>query len=139
MKQKKVGVVVKGCDSRTIVQYMQEALIDRERVVVIGVPCKGVVSVKKVLNKVSHQPIVDVKFNEGDTITVKTPAVRRRCPSLNVAPGKCGTCHYPTPVIHDRLVGEVSGLIMRRKTCTKMWKNSRQNLRGAQGILGTGI
>lgn len=106
LKQKKVGVVVKGCDSRTVVQYMQEALIDRERVVVIGVPCTGVVSVKKVLDRVGHQPIVDVVFNEGDIITVKTPAGEETMPISEVLPGKCKTCQYPTPVIHDRLVGE---------------------------------
>jgi formate dehydrogenase subunit beta len=45
LKKKKVAVVVKGCDSRTIVQFMQEGLINRENVVIIGIPCNGVISV----------------------------------------------------------------------------------------------
>jgi formate dehydrogenase subunit beta len=45
-QKKKVAVAVKGCDSRTIVQFMQEGLIDRNNVVIIGIPCRGVVSVK---------------------------------------------------------------------------------------------
>ncbi len=54
---KKVAVVVKGCDSRTIVQLMQEGLIDRNNVVTIGIPCKGIVSVKKVLKAINYQPV----------------------------------------------------------------------------------
>jgi coenzyme F420-reducing hydrogenase beta subunit len=47
-QKKKVAVAVKGCDSRTIVQYMQEGLIDRNNVVIVGIPCKGIVSKKKI-------------------------------------------------------------------------------------------
>lgn len=104
--KKKVGVVVKGCDSRTIVQYMQEGLIDRSKVVIIGIPCTGVISVKKVLEKVNHQLIEDVTFGEGDTIIVKTPSGETEMSVSDVSPDKCATCLYPTPVIYDHLTGE---------------------------------
>ncbi len=118
--KKKVGVVVKGCDSRTIVQYMQEGLINREKVVVIGIPCTGIVSVKKVLNKINHQPIVDVTFNDGNTITVKTPTGEEKLSISDVSPDKCGTCLYPTPVIHDHLVGDP---IQSGKTLEDVYKD----------------
>ena len=35
-KGKKVGIVVKGCDSRGVVELLQENLINREDVVVFG-------------------------------------------------------------------------------------------------------
>ncbi|NLW36676.1 4Fe-4S dicluster domain-containing protein [Syntrophorhabdus aromaticivorans] len=104
--KKKVGVVVKGCDSRTIVQYMQEGLINRENVVVIGIPCTGIVSVKKVLSKINHQPIVDVIFGDGSTVIVKTQAGEEKLSISDVSPDKCRTCLYPTPVIHDHLAGD---------------------------------
>jgi ferredoxin len=104
--KKKVGVVVKGCDSRTIVQYMQEGLIDRSKVVVIGIPCTGVVSVKKVLNKVNHQPIEDVVFGEEGTILVKTPAGETKLSISEISPDKCSTCLYPTPVVYDHLAAD---------------------------------
>jgi formate dehydrogenase (coenzyme F420) beta subunit len=105
LKNKKVAVVVKGCDSRTVVQYMQEKLIDREKVVVIGVPCSGVVSVRKVLNKVNHQPVLDVKL-AGDEIAVTTSAGEQKFSIREVAPDKCGTCLYPTPIVYDHLAGD---------------------------------
>jgi formate dehydrogenase subunit beta len=104
--KKKVGVVVKGCDSRTIVQFMQEGLIDRNKVTVIGIPCTGVVSVKKVLEIVDHQPIEDVTFDENGTIVVKTPMGETKLAIADVSPDKCSTCLYPTPVVYDHLAAE---------------------------------
>ena len=104
--KKKVGILVKGCDSRTIVQYMQEGLIDRNNVVIIGVPCTGVISVKKVLEKINHQVIEDMTFQENDTIVVKTASGETTMSLSDVSPDKCRTCLYPTPVLHDHLVGE---------------------------------
>jgi len=104
--KKKVGILVKGCDSRTIVQYMQEGLIDRNNVVIIGVPCTGVISVKKVLEKINHQVIEDVTFQANDTIVVKTASGETTMSLSDVSPDKCRTCLYPTPVLHDHLVGE---------------------------------
>ncbi len=105
MKKKKVAVAAKGCDSRTIVQFMQEGLIDRNNVVIIGIPCKGVVSVKKVLKAIDYQPIEDVKVT-GDTVVIKTPKGEKTLKVSDVWPDKCATCQYPTPVIYDFLVGD---------------------------------
>ncbi len=104
--KKKVGIVVKGCDSRTIVQYMQEGLIDRDKVTVIGIPCSGIVSVKRVLEKVNHQPIEDLSFGNDGTIIVKTPSEEMQLSLADVCPDKCSTCLYPTPVVYDHLAGD---------------------------------
>jgi len=103
--KKKVAVVVKGCDSRTIVQFMEEGLIDRNNVVIIGIPCRGVVSVKKVLRAVDFQPIEDVKCVD-DTVIVKTASGEKTLKVSDVWPDKCATCQYPTPVIYDYLIGD---------------------------------
>jgi len=102
---KKIAVIVKGCDSRTIIQYMQETLINRDNVVVIGIPCTGVISVKKVLKAVDHQPVETVSF-EGNNIVVKTPAGQKTLSVPDVSPDKCKTCQYPTPLVYDHLVGD---------------------------------
>ena len=104
-QKKKVAVVVKGCDSRTIVQFLEEGLIERENVVIIGIPCRGVVSVKKVQKAVDYAPIEDVKC-QGDTVIVKTAKGETTLKVADVCPDKCTTCQYPTPVIYDHLVGD---------------------------------
>ncbi|HUJ67908.1 MAG TPA: 4Fe-4S dicluster domain-containing protein [Syntrophorhabdales bacterium] len=104
-KNKKTGVVVKGCDSRTIVQFLQEGLVKRENLVIIGVPCTGVVSAKKLARALDHQTVEDVRF-EGETVIARTPRGEKRLALADVTPDKCRTCRYPTPLIYDVLVGE---------------------------------
>jgi formate dehydrogenase (coenzyme F420) beta subunit len=104
-KKKKTAVVVKGCDSRTIAQFLQEGLIDRENVRIIGVPCKGVVSTKKVMRAVDFQPVESVAF-DGDSMIVKTSKGEKKLALSEVSPDKCKTCQYPTPVVYDVLVGD---------------------------------
>jgi formate dehydrogenase (coenzyme F420) beta subunit len=103
--KKKVAVLVKGCDSRTIIQYMQEALIKRENVTIIGLPCKGVVSVKKVLKELGNEPVEEITFEEGKVL-VKTAKGVKTFSLDQVCPDKCKSCQYPTPLVYDHLVGE---------------------------------
>jgi formate dehydrogenase (coenzyme F420) beta subunit len=94
-QKKKVAVAVKGCDSRTIVQFIQEGLIDRNNVVIIGIPCRGVVSVKKVLKTIDFQPIENVTCTDGKVV-VKTPEGETTLNVSDVWPDKCKSCQYPT-------------------------------------------
>lgn len=105
LKNKKVGVVVKGCDSRTIVQFLQEGLIKRENVVIIGVPCRGVISAKKLARKIDHETVLSVAL-EDDGVAVKTPKGETRVAVSDIWADKCRTCQYPTPLVHDALIGE---------------------------------
>ncbi len=106
LKRKKVGVIVKGCDSRTIVQYMQEGLINREYVKIIGIPCSGVISVKKLMKAVDFANIEDVTFEKNGNVTVKTEKESKTFSLMDIAPDKCKTCQYPTPIVYDILIGE---------------------------------
>lgn len=104
-KNKKIAVIVKGCDSRTVNQYLQENLINRENTVIIGIPCSGVISVKKVLKGLGDQPIEAVS-GDGDKITVTTSQGDKALSLSEVSPDKCRTCQYPTPLIYDHLAGD---------------------------------
>ncbi len=42
-RKEKIAVIAKGCDSRNIVNHIIENKISREQLVIIGVPCKGMV------------------------------------------------------------------------------------------------
>jgi ferredoxin len=107
---RKVGVVVKGCDARAIVQIIQEKGLDRDKVVIIGIPCAGVVDPKKIEakfpGKVENMDVTDDKDNFIVTIDGKTHKV----PKNELMPDKCKTCEYPTPVLYDILIGkEIKG------------------------------
>jgi len=104
-KKKKTGVLVKGCDSRTIVQFLEEGLIERENIVIIGVPCRGVASTKKLSRALNHRQVESLRF-EGEVIVAKTSEGEKRLSLTDVFPDKCRTCQYPTPLVYDVLVGE---------------------------------
>jgi formate dehydrogenase (coenzyme F420) beta subunit len=104
-QKKRTGVVVKGCDSRTILQLLQEGLIKRENIVIIGVPCRGVVSMKKVMRAVDFQPVESVSFDDK-SITVKTAKGETKLALSDVSPDKCKSCQYPTPLIYDVLIDD---------------------------------
>ncbi len=106
LKKKKMGIVVKGCDSRAIIQYMQENLINRDNVIIIGVPCTGVVSVNKVLKAVGHEPVLGVKAEGSGKVVVKTASGEKALSLTEACPDKCTTCQYPTPLIFDHLVAD---------------------------------
>lgn len=46
-RKEKIAVIAKGCDSRNIVNHIIENKISREQLVIIGVPCKGMVDKNK--------------------------------------------------------------------------------------------
>ena len=107
LKGKKVGVVVKGCDSRTVIQLLQEGLIERDNVYVIGIPCGGTVSVRKALAAIGNKKVLSVSF-AGDAMHVTTESGEKRIPLIDILRDKCTACRYPAPLIHDALAGEAA-------------------------------
>ncbi len=103
---RKVGVVVKGCDSRAIVQIIQEKGLDRDKVVIIGIPCTGVVDPNKIEAKFPGQvKNVDVK-DDNDKFVITIDGKTHKIAKDELMPDKCKTCEYPTPVLYDILVGK---------------------------------
>lgn len=85
-KDKKVAVILKGCDSKSIVVFLQEKQINKENVKIIGVPCCGIFDedlIDKTVDYNSH-PADNIKF------------VRERCL----------VCENHNPVIYDILVDD---------------------------------
>jgi formate dehydrogenase (coenzyme F420) beta subunit len=101
----KTGVVLKGCDSRTVMQYLQEGLIKRDDFFIIGIPCSGVVSSKKIMQAMGQQVVEKIKV-EDEKVIVKTSKGETTLALSDVAPDKCKSCQYPTPLIYDVLLGE---------------------------------
>ena len=47
-RKEKIGIIAKGCDSRNIVTHILENKIKREQLVIIGVPCKGMIDKRNI-------------------------------------------------------------------------------------------
>jgi len=105
LKGRKVGIVIKGCDSRSVVQLLQEGLINRDDLVIFGIPCRGVVDMAKIKARMDISQIKSVAFTEK-AIVIVTPKGRREIPLEEVMAAKCLSCQYPTPLVYDHLAGD---------------------------------
>ncbi len=112
-KGHKVGIVVKGCDSRSVVQLIAEGLIKREDVVIIGFPCNGVVDVMKIAKKLGEElepGMVSAASVANGKVTVTVKGKTQEMPLAEVMADKCGYCQYPNAVLSDVFVGsEIEG------------------------------
>ncbi len=103
-RKEKVAVVAKGCDSRNIVTHIIENKIKRDQVVVIGVPCTGMIDKRKITGMVAGE-ILDVSETEN-TIKIKTAAAETLFEKTEVLQQNCALCIHRNPVIHDEMVAD---------------------------------
>ena len=103
-RKEKIGIVAKGCDTRNIVTHIVENKISREQLVVIGVPCKGMIDKHKIATLFGDE-IQDVTEN-GEKILVTTGGKETTLNKSDVLQKNCAVCTHPNPVIHDELVAE---------------------------------
>lgn len=104
-KGKKIGVVVKGCDSRSIVELLQEKLIDRDDVTIFSIPCEGTLDMGRV-NAVlgRYTKIDDVRYDDASVTIVADGKEHRFC-MTEFAQGKCYSCTTPGAVLADTRFG----------------------------------
>ncbi len=101
----KVAILATGCWSRNIVVQTQENQVPRNRVVVMGVGSRGMVSRRKVEALFSGREILAVE--EGDHELVLhgadfTETINR----WGVVRDNCQTCTHPDPVLVDVRIGD---------------------------------
>lgn len=112
LKGKKVGVVVKGCDSRSVVELLQENLIERGNVKVFSMPCSGVVDLAKVRNALEAKGVspgrITAVEEKGNSIDVTADGKSCSFPLAEVAADKCSRCRYPNALLSDHFIGEAA-------------------------------
>jgi ferredoxin len=103
---RKVALMVKGCDSRAVVQQLVEQGVNRDGLVVIGCPCQGVVDLAKVEEKFpAGLQQVGARWDDGK-IAFTFPDGDKAVPREEVLADKCLTCRYPNPVLTDVMLWE---------------------------------
>ncbi len=105
LKGKKVGIVVKGCDSKAVVQLLRENLLDRENIVIFGFGCDGVVSLKRLAKTVDGLESVRSVEKKGDRLVIETESGVRDLAFDDVCATKCLDCAHPNAVESDHFAG----------------------------------
>ena len=103
-RTEKIGIIAKGCDSRNIVTHIIENKIKREQLVIIGVPCQGMID-KRRINAMFDAEITEV--TEADNkITVTGRGFEKLLDKGEVLQQNCALCIHRNPVEYDELVAE---------------------------------
>lgn len=105
----KAAIVAKGCDSRSIVSLIQDHKVARENIVIIGVPCEGLIDLNKVQQLMDKErDEIDDITREGDKVMVTAGNENKEFPLKDVLFEHCLSCEVPTPKEYDILLGEPS-------------------------------
>ena len=101
-----VGVVLKGCDTRSVVTLIQERQVPREKLVLVGVACSGIVDRRKAERALGeHEALGAGEDIQGNIHAVVDDGTEVTLPREQLIADACVECRSPTPAIHDALLG----------------------------------
>jgi formate dehydrogenase (coenzyme F420) beta subunit len=104
-RKEKMALVAKGCDSRAVVELIKENQLSRDQVIVIGVPCRGMVDRLRLEASAAPRPILEMEEKE-ELLLLKGSDFEEAVPRSDFLCDSCRTCTHPNPVLADVLVGE---------------------------------
>lgn len=105
-KDRKVGIVAKPCDVRSIVQLIIEKQVKRENLYIIGLGCKGVVDAEALDGRdFRMQDVTALEWGDGG---LKVTAATAECtlPRAECLRAMCELCTKRTPAMSDVELGE---------------------------------
>jgi ferredoxin len=105
----RIGIVAKGCDSRSIVSLIQDNKVAREDVVILGIPCPGIIDLSKVEKLIGKdRDELEAISREGDKVVITADGKRSEFPITEILFDNCLGCELPTPQEYDILLGELT-------------------------------
>ena len=105
-RDRKVGVVAKPCDIRSIITLIREKQLKRENVFIIGLGCGGVVDARNLEGQnVRLQDVTSLEWAD-DGLTVTTASGTLSLPTADCLRDQCKRCDQRTPAISDVTLGE---------------------------------
>ncbi len=105
-KGRKIGVVVKGCDGKGLIELLAENLISRDDVRIFGMGCNGTVDEGRILAKLPENAAVTAARGHGATLTVTAGGKEYDLPMHDIAQDKCRLCTNPNAPLHDVFAGK---------------------------------
>ncbi len=104
----RIGIAAKACDLRSIVALVKERQVRRESLVVVGVPCRGMIDTRKVEAAVEASAggeVVGHEEADGDMLAVSTrDAGTLSFPREQILQDCCLECRHPMPEGADVMI-----------------------------------
>ena len=103
--KEKVAVIAKRCDCRSIVNHIAEGKVKREDVVIIGVPCTGMVD-RHIITTCFDSEIDEVVEKDDGTIVVQGDEGEKQYQKAELLRQNCKVCIQRNPVLYDEIVAD---------------------------------
>ena len=104
-KDRKVAIVVKGCDSRSLAGLLQEKQVVREKLVVIGAPCAGVLDPRALSRLIGCDSPASAGL-EGGHVRAVCGGTEKVVPLKDVIYPACRQCPLHNPLLADYLIAD---------------------------------
>jgi len=104
LSQFKVGLVVKGCDSRSIIALSLEKRFKPDQLFLIGVPCQRMVDRRRVKKAVKGEILR--AHEQGDQIMVEGEDFKTALKRDDFLYPSCRMCTHRTPIQANVLIGD---------------------------------
>ncbi len=105
-----IGVVVKPCDSKTLVELIKENIVPRERVRIVGVLSESSVDPEKLQRFITQVPPENrnsiTYIDVGDDFIMRYDGGELTVPKVDLEFDKCKVCITHKPVIQDVMLGK---------------------------------
>ena len=101
----KIGIVAKGCDSRSIVGLLKEKQFSRENIVIVGVPCHGMVDLIKIETLLNGDILISGEERSDGILSIMTREGKEKDIVFDdVIMDACLECRLPSPKDTDVLI-----------------------------------
>lgn len=104
-RDERIAIIAKGCDGRTVVELMKENQVLRDQVVIVGVPCQGMVDRDRIEAELDGKTILEAQ-ERGDEILLKGADFEETFNRQAFLHASCKACRHPNPPVWDISVGE---------------------------------
>ncbi|MCR4666355.1 MAG: hydrogenase iron-sulfur subunit [Desulfovibrio sp.] len=105
LKGRKVGIVVKGCDGRSVVELLQEKLISREDVEIFAVACHGTFDTGRIDQALGRYQHLESVRMDGKELRITCDGRERHFSLENDSSTKCLHCKTPLSPLSDHSFG----------------------------------
>lgn len=102
----RVGILAKGCDSRSIVGLIKAKQIPRDKLHVIGVHCEGMIDRHKVAREVGGGEISEAEVDGEFVQATGMSGSEKKVEVKRVLACSCLECTHRSPVLSDLCLGE---------------------------------
>ncbi|MBQ7606837.1 MAG: hydrogenase iron-sulfur subunit [Desulfovibrionaceae bacterium] len=102
---KKTGILVKGCDAKSVVELLQEKLIRREDIVILSYPCTGTFDMARVEQDLGRYQTLDAVSMTETALCVTADGKEHIFPIEQYAQSKCYFCTERMAQLSDYAFG----------------------------------